>query len=212
MISLLHPAVVPFETRLIAQGKEDAESVGLEYIHIPMLPWVSDNTDALARIEELATTQKGRYYVHCYLGADRVRIVKRVIEEVEPGAMLDVSQSPKMRGQGKSRRLEDKESFERGKIVRLTDGVFLTPYPTDDEFLSYIVPGINGHVVSILNPNNANDLPWIDKERKLLEGNRITFSLRPIITRPLDPYRVLEITREVARMPRPMVIQGFQVG
>ena len=207
VISLLHPAVVPFETKLIADGKEYAKTAGLDYIHIPMLPWVSDNTESLARIEELATSKTGRYYVHCYLGQDRVRIVKRVIEESEPDAILDVSESPKLRDHG--RLLAETESFERGKIVQLADGVFLTPYPTDGEFLSFIVPGVHGHVVSLLDPNNADDLPWIEKEQRLLEGNRIPFRLMPLPLEPYDPHWVLEIAQEVARLPRPMVIHGF---
>ena len=44
VISLLHPAVVPFEPKLIADETAAAERVGIEFIHLPMLPWIADNT------------------------------------------------------------------------------------------------------------------------------------------------------------------------
>jgi len=84
VISLLHPAVVPFEPKLLADEREAGDKVGLRIIHIPMLPWVSENKESLAVIRDLASKPQGRYYVHCYLGKDRVYLVKRVIETVSP--------------------------------------------------------------------------------------------------------------------------------
>jgi len=77
VVSLLHPAVVPFEPTLIARERKLAEEFGLEFIHAPMLPWLGDNAETLDLLRELAGRDNGRYYVHCYLGvtasAPRVR-------------------------------------------------------------------------------------------------------------------------------------------
>src|SRR5690349_17815869 len=68
VISLLHPAVIPFEPQLMAREDEAAAHAGIQVIHLPMLPWVSDNAAALAKVRDLARARTGRYYVHCYLG------------------------------------------------------------------------------------------------------------------------------------------------
>ena len=38
------------------------------------------------------------------------------------------------------------------------DQVFLTPYLTDNEYVSYVLPGTHGHVVSLLDPDNEMDV------------------------------------------------------
>jgi len=202
VISLLHPAVVPFEPKLLGEEKEAAERVGIEFIHVPMLPWVSDNTEALAHVEELARSGEGRYYVHCYLGQDRVRLLQRVVE----GAEAHVSYELEARAQ---HGLEGKKSFERGEIVELVDGVFLTPYPTDDEMMKYILPGTIPRVVSLLDPGPDNDRDKIDEEQKILESHGIAFTLLPVSTDPYDPERVRETAETVARMPRPLIVHSF---
>ena len=84
VVSLLHPAVVPFETKLIGEERAAVEGAGLEFHHAPMLPWVSDNGESLAMLEVLAREERGRYYVHCYLGKDRTRIAQRVVAQASP--------------------------------------------------------------------------------------------------------------------------------
>lgn len=207
VVSLLHPAVVPFETKLIADEEKAAQAVGLEYIHIPMLPWVSDNTEALARIDALAKRRSGRYYVHCYLGRDRIRVAMRIVREAESGAVIDVTDPAAPRVLAKS--LDEATAFERGKIVRITEGVFLTPYPTDDEFMIYLAGGDGLQVVSLLDPGNADDRPWIDKEEKLLNGNRVPYRLLPLTVYPYDSQQVLDVARQASRMQRPILIHGF---
>lgn len=83
VISLLHPAVVPFELRLLNDEREAAAEVGLEFIHVPMLPWVSGNQEALETVRAVARRDTaGYYYIHCYLGRDRVRVVARTLREM----------------------------------------------------------------------------------------------------------------------------------
>jgi len=146
VVSLLHPLVVPFEPRLIAEGRAIAAKVGIGFVNVPMLPWLSDNAEALARIEQLAGgSNDARYYVHCYLGKDRVRLVRRVIEEFDDTARLSLT--PELRAHTAARRLADRERLERGGIVQVVPEVFLTPYLTDNEIVSFVLPGTHGHVV-----------------------------------------------------------------
>lgn len=82
VVSLLHPAVVPFEARLLDRERAVARDLGLEFIHAPMLPWVSGNAGALEKIREVARRDSGYYYIHCYLGRDRVGVARRALEEM----------------------------------------------------------------------------------------------------------------------------------
>jgi hypothetical protein len=75
VVSLQHPAVMPFEPKGIADEKAAAAELGIRFIHAPMLPWVSDNTASLEIVRRLATEETGRFYVHCGLGRDRVNVV-----------------------------------------------------------------------------------------------------------------------------------------
>jgi len=208
VVSLLHPLVVPFEPKLIADGRAAAERAGLEYVNVPMLPWVSDNGEALARIEQLARSGgRQRLYVHCYLGKDRVRLVKRLVEQIDPTAQVAVTAD--LDAHQARRRLEDGMRLERGVVVRVAPEVFLTPFPTDNEFMSYILPGTHGQVLSLLDPDDDGDRAWIDKERELLRGHRLPFELRPLPHAEFDPARALAVAREAAAMPRPFVVHAF---
>jgi phytol kinase len=203
VISLLHPGVVPFEPKLLADETAAAERVGIELIHLPMLPWIADNTEAMDRIETLAREGTGRYYVHCYLGKDRVRLLQRVVEEAE-GFVESGSE-----GHAKDRVLRDGLALERGEVVELTRGVFLTPYPTDDEFQRYVVHGDYGRVVSLLDPEREGHVRWIEREKTLLEGNRIDYSSLPLSIDDYDPQRAVEIARVVAEMEPPAIVHAF---
>jgi phytol kinase len=203
VISLLHPAVVPFEPKLIADETAAAERVGIEFIHLPMLPWIADNTEAMDRIETIAREGTGRYYVHCYLGKDRVRMMQRIVEEAE-GFVESGTE-----GRGKDRVLEDGLALERGEVVQLADGVFLTPYPTDDEFQRYVVHGDYGRVVSLLDPEREGHGRWIERERTLLEGNRIHYSNLPLSIDDYDPRRAIEIAEAIAEIAPPAIVHAF---
>lgn len=204
VISLLHPAVVPFEPKLLADEQEVAKKIGIPIIHLPMLPWVSENTESLDKIKAIAESSKGRYYVHCYLGKDRINLVKRVIEKTEDAVRTEYAE-PDMA----IRKIRNEKAFERGKIFVLDDEVYLTPYPTDDEFIRYILSGSINHVVSLLNPENPEDVPWIEKEQKLLAQYYIGFDLFPISSFHYNPQKVLEIAQKVRFKPRPLVIHAF---
>ena len=202
VVPLLHPAVVPFEPVLLAEEIAAAARVGIEVIHLPMLPWISDNHEALERVRDLARGETGRYYVHCYLGKDRVQVVRRLVEKTAPGAAG-------VQASGGARRLSGKQAFERGDVYRLDERVYLTPYPTDEEFLMYILTGGVSRVVSLLDPDNPEDREWIEKERRLFEAHDLPFTNLPIPIDRHDPFAVLEAARRVRGLSGTVVVHAF---
>lgn len=204
VISLLHPAVVPFEPRLLAEEKENCRKVGLQFIHLPMLPWVSENTAALDSAKILALKTNGKYYVHCYLGKDRVGVIRRAIRQTV-GKSRVRNESAKI----SSRNIEEYGHFERGDITTLTDSIYLTPYPTDEEILAFIVSGDVRKVVCLLNPQNSHDSSWINTEQATLKKYGIPYELMPLPSSPFDPLKAVEITRRLWTFPRPLIIHGF---
>ena len=204
IISLLHPAVAPFEPKLLGDERRAAQEIGIEMIHIPMLPWVSENRESLEKVRELAAVGQGKYYVHCYLGKDRVNVVRRIIESTKGQIYADPS-SPA----ASPRKIEEKPKFERGERFIISDGIFVTPYPTDEEFLAYILTGRINQVVSLLDPDNPRDVPWIEKERILYSQYRMSFQNLPLSSSNYDPYKALSIAQLSWLLPRPLLIHGF---
>lgn len=204
VVSLLHPAVVPFEPKLLGEQKELIKETSVEFIHIPMLPWVSDNAESLKKLTELAETGTGKYYVHCYLGKDRVSIAQRVVESVN--ANIDVQRDNKFEARKK---LPSVDSLTRGPVTRLTNDVYVTPYPTDDEFVQHIFGWEVNEVISLMNPDNSQDTSWINKEAELLANQYITFTNAPVSSQSYDPQKVLEIARAVKAKPKPIMVHGF---
>jgi phytol kinase len=200
VVSLLHPAVIPFEPRLLAQEKEAAARVGIELIQLPMLPWVSANSAALDRVRTLARAGTGRYYVHCYLGRDRVMLVKRIVEQTGP-AQTEALTAVK--------ELVDKERFERGAVVQLNGRIQVVPFPTDEEFLGRLVGGGVTRVVSLLQFKDPDDRIWLDKERLLLAQAQVPLLNLPLDKTPFDPYAVLEAARRVRTLPGEIAVHDF---
>ena len=205
VISLLHPAVVPFEPALLSREVEAAETAGINLIHTPMLPWLSENVESLERLRTVIQEGEGKYYVHCYLGRDRVAVVRRLVSRLSPpseGLVAEVSLD--------DHPLATKDRFERGEIVRLDSLVFLTPYPTDEEFLSRILEDATGTVVSMLDPGSPLDVPWIEKERDALEQYAVPFVLAPIPLDPFEPERVLDLVERVRALDGYTIVHAFR--
>jgi protein tyrosine phosphatase (PTP) superfamily phosphohydrolase (DUF442 family) len=198
VVSLLHPAVVPFEPKLLADEKALAAKIGIPFIHVPMLPWVSQNTAAIDTIKKLASDHSKHYYVHCYLGKDRVQIVKHVVEK-SGGSVAALTES---------RRIAEMQRFERGSIFPIgTDG-YVTPYPTDEELGSYIVGGGIKQVVALLDPNNPDDLDRINHEREILTRYEVPFEVIPVSGK-YDEAIVTKAVERVHQLPKPVVVHGF---
>lgn len=206
VISLLHPAVVPFETQLIAREKNEAAAAGIELIHLPMLPWVSENTESLGKLRALAATKKGRYYIHCYLGVDRVNVARRIIEQ-EAGAAVVIEGGGLATRRTLDSRLE--RGFERGPVFQLEQGLYLTPYPTDAEFLAYILGGEVKNVVVLLDPGDVEEKRRIDFERKLLGSHALPFHLVEMGSDRFDGRRILEALEMAKKLQRPTIIHSF---
>lgn len=202
VISLLHPAVVPFEPKLIEDEKALAAQAGLELIHVPLLPWISENAEGLETIKQIAARGKGRYYVHCYLGRDRVHLVKRIVEQA--GAAAEIEPGTPANSLAKVRALE------RGEIYALGREKYLTPFPTDEEFMTFILAGDVRQVVSLLDPNEPEQRSRIEQERELLARYAVPFEVIPLSGDPYDPVAVLDAVRRVKALPSPLVVHSFQ--
>lgn len=201
VISLLHPAVVPFEPQLLSKETKNANAAGMRLIHLPMLPWISDNTSSLDRLRELAKANDGRYYVHCYLGVDRVMLAKRIVEQNAPGVKTNAVSS--------SRSLSDVKSLERGAVVALDATTYLTPYPTPEEFVSYILAGGIEHVIALLDPKDEDAAVRIADEQKIMQAHSVPFTLVPMSAERYDPARMLVAARQVQQIPGRKVVHSF---
>jgi hypothetical protein len=206
VISLLHPAVVPFEPSLLARERELAAEFEIELIHAPMLPWLGDNAATLAQLKELASRTTGRFYVHCYLGRDRVGVVRALVERVSSAAVAD------MRTHVPYDFTFDRDSFERGPIIEVDDAVFLTPYPTDEEMFAFVLGGQFASVVSLLDPENPDDVQWIEKERTALADHHVPFSLQPVPWMRYSPQAARAAAEHVRGLPRPVLVHAFRSG
>lgn len=78
VISLLNPSI-PFERVLLFREMEAGKKVGITVHSVPMLPWVSKNSEALEEIKKFLAEPSRRYYIHCYLGKHRVDLVRQML-------------------------------------------------------------------------------------------------------------------------------------
>ncbi|HEY0154241.1 MAG TPA: hypothetical protein VGB92_19675 [Longimicrobium sp.] len=203
VISLLHPAVVPFEPRLIAQENAAARAVGIPLIHTPMLPWISENESSVQRLRALAKSTGGRYYVHCYLGKDRVNVVRRILRDSD----VPLREAEAENG---ARRIADVPAFERGGIYHFGDSVHVAPYPTDEEWVGYVLSGSVRQVLSLLDPANPEDTVWIRKEQGLARRYSMRVESAPIRAVPYDPAQALAAVRRARAMERPLMVHAFR--
>lgn len=202
LVSLLHPAVMPFEPKLLNEEQSNAADVGLELVSLPMLPWVSDNLSSIDSLRRFIKTAKGKYYIHCYLGKDRVNIARRVIEQ-EKGIM------PEMEKGLQHRSLDTVHSFERGLVYKLDDGVFLTPMPTQEEYLGYVVASSFKHIVSLTDPGEPESKLANEKEEKWLATYEIPYKVF-YISQQEKEARMKQVIDSVKHLPKPLLIHSFR--
>jgi hypothetical protein len=201
VISLLHPGVTPFEPVLLEEEKTNCKNIGLSLISIPMLPWISENEAALNKVKQIAQKPTGKYYVHCYLGKDRVNIVKRLISNYNKSVEFVPEKST-------ARSLESIKTFERGEITQISKGVFFTPFPTDEEYTGYLIAGGVQQVISLMDTTDNEEKARIDAERKLLSTYRIPFKVITIHSAD-DKEQLAALKKLIATMPKPLVIHRF---
>ena len=100
--------------------------------------------------------------------------------------------------------------FERGKIFKIDEGVYLSPFPTDDELMRYVLNGSIKKVVSLLNPKHPPDTMWINREQKILNSNLVPYELLPIdLKSPTYENKLIEIAKKIKNMPRPLLVHAF---
>lgn len=198
IITLVHPTV-PFERVLLQKELENGEKVGIPVYSFPMLPWVSDNQDSIQSIQELASANDGkRYYVHCYLGKHRVDLIRQVVQEAL-GQEVAVELMP--------------DQLERGELWSFpSEKVTLGPYPTDEEWFHTIQRRQVKEIISTLDPNNAEDRPWIEKEKAFAKDYGLIFTLMPLNAEAPDPMQVQKIVDYIENLDHKVYVHDFLFG
>ena len=144
IITLLHPAVTPFEPVLLKEEEKLCKEAGIKLLSIPMLPWISENEEAIEKIKQIALKPTGKYYVHCYLGKDRVNVVKRLITSFSENKQV------KFNDKENARSLDNLKMMERGPVSKLGIGIYYSPYPTDEEYMGYVIAAGVQQVISLM--------------------------------------------------------------
>lgn len=202
VVSLQHPAVLPFEPPGIAEETRAAQEIGLRFIHAPMLPWISANDESLDKIRRLARDGSGRYYIHCGLGRDRANVVKRMLER--EGADVATGEGYMEARTFATRLAEGNRPMERGQLRQLADGVFLIPYPNKHEMFGNMLSGQVAHVLMLLDPSDAQQQPWIAEGRARFTEFHVPYSLEPLPAG--DQARARTIVAAMRRLPKPLVV------
>lgn len=197
VISLQHPGVV-IEREGISAEKDATKRLRLTFIQTPMLPWVSDNEASLEKLREIARTGKGKYYVHCGLGRDRVNVAKRVIEA--EGKKVSLSGDIKA-----GLNFADRpDPFERGSLSHFDHAKWLVPYPNKDEMFGFILGGQAGSVVSLLDPADPQQAAWNKEMEIVMKEYAIPFTMRPLPAN--SPSGAVAIAKEVKGMRAPVTV------
>lgn len=197
IISLLHQAVVPFEPLLIEKERKNAEIAGLQFIHIPFLPWISDNENSIDSLRKLVKKASGKYYIHCYLGVDRITAATRIINQ-EGEALMGVGTK------NGAKLLRDK--FERGVVTILEKDVYLGPQLTKEEYFDVI--GEFEQVVSLSDVKNPEVKSRTIQEEKWIRPFKIPFKVIDVNANT-SKARITEIVNEIKTLPKPIYIHGF---
>ena len=206
VVSLQHPAVLPFEPASIETEKKAARTVGVEFIHAPMLPWVSDNHAALEQIRRIAQAGRGVYYVHCGLGRDRTNVVRRMLEGEGVKTALHgcIARASTFADRMRLPPGRHGRAFQRGAIRELEPGVWLIPYPNSSELAGYMEAGQVKEVVLLLDPNVPQQKAWRDEAERALGVARVPVLSRPLMGRDLPTAK--EIAAWVRTLPRPVAV------
>jgi len=200
VISLLHSLVIPAEPILMEKEAEYAKKTGMKLISIPMLPWIVENDSSVIKIKNIARNFKGKYYVHCYLGKDRANVFRNIIEKE--------NNKIQFKSELGTRNLDTIKSFERGTVFKLKHNAYLTPFPTDEEFFSFILNGKIQTVVSLMDPKNKEEKLKIEKEQKIMKQYNQQFLNVPL-TETDSEEKIEETVEQILKLKQPIVIHGY---
>jgi protein tyrosine phosphatase (PTP) superfamily phosphohydrolase (DUF442 family) len=197
VIALLSPTI-PFEKVLLDKELNNGETVGLPVHSFPMLPWVSDNKQALDDIKELLGNNDGKYYVHCYLGKHRVDLARTTIYEYI--------------GQDTDRVVIFPDKIERGPLISIKEKqLVLGPFPTDEEWFHIVLRPGTKELISTLNPNDPSDVQWIEKAREIANEYEITFTEIPVIN-AADKANLTKLYNYVNKLENSAYVFDFRSG
>lgn len=202
VVSLQHPAVLPFEPPGIAEEQRATREIGITFVHAPMLPWVSANDEALDTIRGLARSGAGRYYVHCGLGRDRANVVKRMLER--EGMRVAASQGFMAARTFAQRRADRRGPMERGTFEEIDRDVWLIPYPNKHELFSNMLSGQFKHVLLLLDPRNTNEKAWLDESMSLFRQFHVPFRQQTVV--PAVPASAEMAARLARDLERPLAV------
>lgn len=208
VVSLQHPAV-PVEVPGIREERRAAAELGMEFIHAPMLPWISDNQASLNTIRTLVQEGRGRYYVHCGLGRDRVTVVRRLVQSMggrqaaTRGEVKTALTFADRRAQAAAGEVPSAD-FERGPLTEVERGVWLVPHPNRSELFGYMLAGQVAHVVSVLDPADTEQREWIEEQRRAFQAFSVPVTFLPLAAG--DTVRAREIVQEIRRLPHPVAV------
>jgi protein tyrosine phosphatase (PTP) superfamily phosphohydrolase (DUF442 family) len=201
VISLLHPAVIPFEPKLLDEERENAKGAEIQMINIPLLPWISENEAAIEKLRSLVKNAKGKYYVHCYLGKDRVNVAKQIILQESKQKIQDF--------ETQSRSLDSIAEFERGQIYKLSNEVYLTPMPTKEEYFGYIIAAGYKQVVALKDLSDPDANKGIAEEQRWLAPYKINLKIFDVGASTTGA-EMKKIVDSVKAMPKPLVVHAFK--
>lgn len=202
VVSLQHPAVLPFEPPGIAEETRATSEIGLQFIHAPMLPWISANDASLDKIRDIAREGKGRYYVHCGLGRDRANVVKTMLER--EGADVAAGEGFKTARTFADRYAEGNKPMERGQIKPLSGDVFLIPFPNKHEMFGNMLSGQVAHTLVLLDESDPEQAPWLAEARTRFDEFRVPYTVDTLQAR--DAVQAQAIVRKAVSLPKPLVI------
>lgn len=198
VIALLSPKV-PFERVLLQQEEDNGKSAGIRVYSRPMLPWITGNEASLEAVKALAAQEEKQFYIHCYLGKHRVDIVRQELEAEAPDPT--------------EREIDLPYRFERGRVITHEgEGIILGPYPTEEEWFEFVLRRDVDEIVSTLDPDNPDDAPWIEEERKIAEENGLKFTLMPLDPLSPDPTAVRKVVRHVRDADGKVYVHDFLDG
>jgi protein tyrosine phosphatase (PTP) superfamily phosphohydrolase (DUF442 family) len=202
VVSLQHPAVLPFEPPGIAEEMRAAKEIGLTFIHAPMLPWISANDASLEKVRQLSREGRGKYYVHCGLGRDRANVVKRMLER--EGASVDAAEGYKSARTFALRIAEGNKPMERGLAQQLAPDVFLIPYPNKHEMFGNMLSGQVAHVLLLLDESDPLQHAWAEEARARFGEFHVPHTFETLRAHDLAQARA--VVGKARALPRPLVI------
>jgi hypothetical protein len=197
VISLQHPGVI-VEREGISAERDATKLLGITLIQAPMLPWVSNNAESLTKLRLIARRGKGKFYVHCGLGRDRVNVAKRVIEA--EGKKVAVT-SDLIAATGFADRATP---FERGSLTEIDDGKWIVPYLNEHEMFGFLLGGQGGHVISLLDTAHQEQAEQQALMRRQLVEHNVPFTAMPL--KMGDRNRARAIARAIRAMPGKVTI------